>query len=129
MFAAVALASCSSNDAIEEIVENGVAIDFEGLTNKSTRTGEIKDEATLASSAVGGFAVFGEKHKDGLAFSAWGNTNGTVIFNNVNVTGTAKEGSTTDFNWTYTGTKYWDKTATYNFYAIAPRKTSDYSID
>lgn len=120
MFAAVALASCSSNDAIEEIVEDEVAIDFEGLTNKSTRA-EIADEAALAT--AGGFAVFGEKHKTDLEFTAWNNTNGTVIFNNVNVTG-SKSGSATDYTWTYSGTKYWDKTATYNFYAIAPYEAS-----
>jgi len=107
MFAAVALASCSSNDTVENIVEDEVAIDFEGDIQNATRA-EITSVEALQTP---GFAVFGYKFKDGLTWSDWSSTAGNVIFKDVKVSGAS---------WTYTGTKYWDKTASYNFYAVAP---------
>lgn len=130
MSIAAMFAACSSNDVKNDIDEIETPISFDEVLNKATKA-EIKDEAALAG--AGGFAVFGEKHKDGMSFTAWSGTTataGTVIFNNVCIKGTAKEGSTTDYYWSYTDTKYWDKTATYNFYAIAPYEgTPNYSPD
>lgn len=129
MFAAVALASCSSNDTVENIVPAEEEINFEGTTQKSTRA-EIKNEKALG--LAGGFAVYGYKYKDGLAWTNWSSTAGNVIFTNQNVTTTAAaadDETKTDYTWTYSGTKYWDKTAAYKFYAIAPyESTPNYTL-
>lgn len=108
MFAAVALASCSSNDVKSDIEENEVAIDLDLVIDKATKAEQTTDLATIKTT---GFGVYGSKTA--------GSTT-TTLFTNEKVT------YSTD-KWTYTNTKYWDKTATYAFYAIAPYKASGYS--
>ena len=112
MIAAVALlASCSSNDSVKEIKIEESPITFDQSINKTTRA-YIADEAGLAT--AGGFGVYGYKNPGNSA---------QTIFDNTNVT-SSNSGST----WTYSNKRFWDKAATYNFYAIAPYKASGYSI-
>jgi len=108
--AAVALASCASEELVDEIVENEVAINFEGYAENVTRAEQDKELVELKKT---GFGVYGSKTASSTT---------TAIFSNEKVSW-----NSTDSKWTYTNTKYWDKTATYAFYAIAPQKASDYS--
>ena len=105
LFLAVAasFAACTSNDQINDDLQ-GDEIRFDQVLNKTTKA-EITNEAALAS--AGGFAVFGYKSTDGFE------RNETTVFNGDNV-------KLVDGVWKYDNTRYWDKTTTYNFYAIAP---------
>lgn len=107
--AATMFAACTQADFVNPVPETEQEIGFDNHVGKSTRA-EITGEAAL--STAGGFAVWGYKTAtEGLK---WDGTKPiTTIFNGVNVYGT-------DGNWTYDNKKYWDKTSTYNFYAVAP---------
>ena len=104
---AASFAACTQNEEINDAISQQ-EIKFDQVLNKTTKA-EIVDKAALASE--GGFAVFGYKSIDEFV------DNTTTVFDNVNVY---------DDNgaWKYTDKKYWDKTATYNFYAIAPYESS-----
>lgn len=125
MFAAagLVLVGCSNNDVRNEIEENEVEIGFKAISEKVTKA-EIIDEDGLAT--AGGFVVWGYKAKT-LATMDW-TTDLYAVFNKVDITPkVAGEGSyiapsgTTDATaWTYADKKYWDKNATYAFYAVAP---------
>lgn len=109
--AAALVTACSSNDVFKEIEEQETSIGFYPIAGNVTRaaiTG-VDNAARLASLAsAGGFKVYGYKTTDAWAHAA-------TIFNGTNVT-SANSG----VDWTYTGLRFWDKTATYNFYAVAP---------
>ena len=109
--AAALVTACSSNDVFKEIEEQETSIGFYPIAGNVTRaaiTG-ADNAARLASLAsAGGFKVYGYKTTDAWAHAA-------TIFNGTNVT-SANSG----VDWTYTGLRFWDKTATYNFYAVAP---------
>ena len=115
--AAALFAACSSNDTFKNIETQEVPIAFNQVINKTTRAtidGATTAAAKKALADAGGFGVFGYKNP--------GQSQQT-IFNNVNVSST-DDGAT----WAYTPLRFWDKTQTYNFYAIAPYKASGYSI-
>lgn len=105
LFLAVAatFAACTQNDAINDAISEQ-EIKFDQVLNKTTKA-EIVNEAALAS--AGGFAVFG-------GITPLPDSNDKLTFNGVNVKTDGKGG------WTYDNKRYWNKTATYNFYAIAP---------
>lgn len=110
--AAVALfTACAENDTFKDVVEQEIAISFQpyaGNITKAAITG-ADNAARLASLAsAGGFKVYGYKTTD-----SW--TTAATIFNGTVVT-SANSGA----DWSYTGLRFWDKTATYNFYAVAP---------
>ena len=109
--AATIFAACSETDLVNPVYEAQNEIGFENHVGKTTRA-EITDEAALA--AEGGFVVWGWKTP--TANIAWASA--TNIFNGVNVFAQTVSGDATV--WTYTNKKYWDKTSTYNFYAVAP---------
>ena len=100
---AASFAACTQNEEINDAISQQ-EIKFDQVLNKTTKA-EITDKAALAEE--GGFAVYGKKtpHAGGDAY--W-------VFNGTAVT------STDGDSWSYTGTQYWDKVATYNFYAAAP---------
>lgn len=107
--AATIFAACSETDLVNPVYETEQEIGFDNHVGKSTRA-EITNEAALARE--GGFVVWG--YKTATAGLTWDGTKTiTTIFNGVNVYGA-------DGNWTYANKKYWDKTSTYNFYAVAP---------
>lgn len=100
--AAMMFAACSETDLMSEMgeMEKAQEISFESFANKTTRA-EITDTTALHTV---GFKVWGSKTYSGTS---------TTIFDGVNVyySGDA---------WTYANKKYWDETATYDFYAVAP---------
>lgn len=105
---AAMFAACSSNELKEDIKSQEISIGFDGYIQKVSRAEQTTDKATLQTT---GFGVYGSKTASSTT---------TTLFTNEEVT------YSTD-KWTYTHTKYWDKTATYAFYAIAPYKASGYS--
>ena len=118
IIAATALViSCSSNDVKNDIVENEIPIGFTpAFMEKSTRAnaGEMIIDRT---NSINTFNV------DGNTFEVWGwktNTSGTTqVFHNQTVTYNSSN-TTESTKWGYTPLKYWDKTASYMFYAAAP---------
>ena len=127
MLAATAalFAACAETDLVNEIVveETPQAIGFDAFANKTTRA-EITDIDDLKTNE-GGFHVWGYKSTDRWLTSY-------TVFDNIPVSWVAPvradDGSVTKNGyWTYDVPQYWDKTATYEFYAAAP-KSSNYSI-
>ena len=111
--AALIFAACSSsNDNVNEIEELETPIQFSEYLGKSTRA-EIANEQALAK--AGGFKVWGYKNKK-TAETDWSGK--TTVFEGTTVTGT----DVADPVWSYTTTKYWDKTCNYKFYAAGPVK-------
>lgn len=110
---AASFAACTQNEEINDAISQQ-EIKFDQVLNKTTKA-EIVNEAALVNE--GGFAVFGYKSTDAFV------DNKTTVFNNVNVYDASGV-------WKYDDTKYWDRTATYNFYAIAPYETTaTYSLE
>lgn len=111
MAAAAALfAACAETDFVNEaaVVEGNApqAIGFEGFAGKSTRA-EIADITAL----------------QGVGFKVWGYKDGTSLWQNTG-TATSEEVTYANGKWGYTNTRYWDKNATYAFYAVAPASGS-----
>lgn len=107
---AAMFAACSSNELKEDIKSQEISIGFDGYIQKVSRAEQTTDKATLKTT---GFGVYGSKTASSTT---------TTLFTNEKISWDA-----TNTKWTYTNTKYWDKTATYAFYAIAPQKASGYS--
>ena len=102
---AASFAACTQNEEINDAISQQ-EIKFDQVLNKTTKA-EIVDKAALAE---GGFAVFGYKSTDRFA------SNKTTVF----VNGVKVYSVNSGNNWKYDKIRYWDKTATYAFYAIAP---------
>lgn len=112
--AATMFAACTQADFVNPVPETEQEIGFDNHVGKTTRA-EIVDEYALA--AEGGFVVWGWKTP--TSNKAWASA--TPIFEGVNVFASAIAGvAGANTTWTYTNKKYWDKTSTYNFYAVAP---------
>ena len=112
---AASFAACTQNQEINDAISQQ-EIKFDQVLNKTTKA-EITNEAALASE--GGFAVFGYK-----------STADDAVFDRVKVYRESGEGANSV--WKYDVKRYWDKNATYRFYAIAPfapESGSSYSID
>lgn len=106
---AASFAACTQNEEINDAISQQ-EIKFDQVLNKTTKA-EITNEAALA--AEGGFAVFGYK-----------STSADAVFDGVKV-----YSENSGQNWKYDQIRYWDKTATYAFYAIAPfEETPNYSL-
>lgn len=102
--AATMFAACTQADFVNEIPETEQAIGFESYIGKSTRT-VYTDEASLQAAG----------------FKVWGyTTEPQTIFEGAQVTW----GTPTADKWNCNVTKYWSKTATYNFYATAPQSAT-----
>ena len=100
--AATMFAACTQSDFVNEVPEEAPqAIGFESYIGKSTRTEYTNDESL-----------------HGAGFKVWGyTTEPQIIFDGAHVTwGTPDAGK-----WNCSETRYWDKNATYNFYATAPK--------
>lgn len=121
--AAITFAACSENNELKnEAIEGAeeVAISFDQFTQKMTK-GAITSESDLKTP---GFGVFGYKSNDAFATSQ-------TIFNNIKVYSESAAGTAdASIVWKYDNLRFWDKTATYNFYAIAPYEaaTANYEI-
>lgn len=122
--ASLVLASCSNNDVRNEIVEDEIAIGF----NTSAIDNATKANAGEMTAAVDGT---GSMNKNGNTMEVWGwktaNSTNTQIFDNQLVVyddqynnHVMNNGTTTSTYWKYSPLKYWDRTASYKFYAVAP---------
>ena len=103
--AATLFAACAETDVINDINEKESAlqeIGFDAFANKTTRA-EITEEGILKQENYG--------------FKVWGYKGVYTVFDGVSVTWRANE---TPAHWGYDNIQYWDETATYNFYAVAP---------
>ncbi len=132
MLAAVAtlFAACAETDVLVDVSEKESApqaIGFDAFANKTTRA-EITSKDILKNQGYG-FKVWGYKYpstdqniiwndvKDGDVITT--SKNYFTVFDGVDVTWrAATEGVAA--HWGYDNTQYWDETATYNFYAVAP---------
>ncbi len=116
--ATMMLAACAETDLVNEIAveETPQAISFETFANKATRA-EITQTSDLQTTN-GGFHVWGYKNR--------GNEAEYTVFDNIPVSWVAQDEDVAA-HWGYDDPQYWDKTATYKFYAAAP-KSSNYSI-
>lgn len=107
------LAACSTNDEIQAPQQEMSSIDFATYAPTMTRAAENSSSDTK-----------NELSAHHTTFKVWGNkkvgSTSTYVFN-------GQEVSYNDSKWTYDPVRYWDKTASYNFYAVAPAKngTSD----
>lgn len=117
--AATLVVGCANNDIKNDITENRPEIGFAAETYKTTRA-EITSNADLATE--GGFVVWGYKAKNQATMN-WA-TEAYTVFDGVNVyVKSGQDGayiSGTETDWTYASKKYWDKGASYCFYAVAP---------
>lgn len=100
------LAACSTNDEIQAPQQEMSSIDF--ATYAPTMTRAAENSSSEAKNELSAHHT---------TFKVWGNktvgTTSTVVFN-------GQEVSYNDPKWTYDPVRYWDKTASYNFYAVAP---------
>lgn len=116
--AGLVLAGCSNNDVRNEIVEDEIAIGF----NTSAVDNATKANAGEMTAATDGT---GSMNKNGNTMEVWGwKTAGspaanTKIFDNQVVTYNGSSSQQTT-KWEYSPLKYWDRTASYKFYAVAP---------
>lgn len=98
---ALAAAACSNEDIVSV---NREAIGFDNaFINNSVRS--VNDPSFTNTKLFENFAVYGYVTEEGTG----------TLFDGTEVSGSALNGE-----WTYTGTQYWIKDATYNFYAVAP---------
>lgn len=106
--ATMLFAACAETDVLVDVSEKESApqeIGFDAFANKTTRA--IDDESDLQEN--GGFHVWGYKTR--------GNENPYTVFNATEVYWD-EESNPND--WKYDDIQYWDMTADYQFYAVAP---------
>ena len=116
--AATMFTACVQTDVVNDIPEpQQQAISFDAFANKTTRA-EINSTEDLETVNEGQFTVWGWKTQRDAKNTV------TPIFTGQVVNWDATKG------WFYTPLKYWDKMATYEFYAAAPKKGSEnFSMD
>ncbi len=105
------LAACSTNDEIQAPQQEMSSIDF--ATYAPTMTRAAENSSSEAKNELSAHHT---------TFKVWGNktvgATSTYVFN-------GQEVSYNDSKWTYDPVRYWDKTASYNFYAVAPATYGD----
>ena len=106
---ALAAATACSNDELVSVNQEAIGFD-NAFINNSVRS--VNDPSFTNTNLFEDFAVYG--------FVTTNEGTGT-LFNGTEVSGSALNG-----DWTYEGTQYWIKDATYNFYAVAPHSYQGY---
>lgn len=106
---AASFAACTQNEEINDAISQQ-EIKFDQVLNKTTKA-EIVNPSDLANP---GFSVFGKKTPNAGGDAFW------VFGKDTEANGTQVSSSDAGASWSYTGTQYWDKVATYKFYAAAP---------
>lgn len=112
--AAALLVACAGNEEVNQISNQGPAIDFATYYQKATRATENSSENYDwdLSNHHSSFKVWGYK-----------NTTAVAVFNGEQV---RWDTSLDPDAWTYTNNRYWDKVADdYYFYACAPYSATD----
>ena len=106
--AAALFAACSDTDTFKDVDTQESPIAFNQAINKVTRA-YIEDKEDLAGE--GGFVVYGYK-----TLNSW-----TSIAQDIySAQGTNVKSDDDGATWYYDNLRFWDKTGTYNFYAVAP---------
>lgn len=106
---ALAAATACSNSEIVSVNREAIAFD-NAFVNNSTRSVVDPSFTNTADGIFEDFAVYG--------FVSADNQTPAAIFNGTQVVGP---------DWTYDGTQYWIKDATYNFYAVAPKTDGNWT--
>ena len=104
--ATMALTACTSQEVIDESIEQGNVIGFENAVDKSTRADDPSQGMVLSKSNFDNFYVFGYYTKDGMDNTA------VQIFN-------TEEVKLVNGKWQYTNPRYWNPGCTYFFYAYS----------
>lgn len=107
--ATMMFAACAETELVNENAVEGTpqAIGFETFANKATRA---------ENSSAGYTNGVMSQHHDKFAVWAYKNTSDALVFKNTEITSS---------DYSYSPTRYWDKTATkYEFYAAAPKETT-----
>jgi hypothetical protein len=124
IIAATALVvGCASNDTFKDVVDQEIAIGFGG-----TYIGNItKANAGEMTGANSEGVSSGTLCTDGNTMEVWGwkynasaSTQYTQVFDNTVVTYNSSVSDAKSTKWEYSPLKYWDRAASYNFYAVAP---------
>lgn len=97
--AAMAIVACSKEETVHQSAREAIGFDNAFVEN-STRS--VNDPSWSNTNLFSNFAVYGYVEN-------------APLFNNVQVSGSALNGT-----WTYTNTQYWIAGAKYNFAAVAP---------
>ena len=128
--AAAAMVACSQNDVlVDNISESqaetaiGFGTGINNLTRGTTAENSNGADGEALNSYHTTFGVWGYKQV--------GTGDEQAVFNNQTCTWTTTSVSdpfTTTGDWVYSPIRYWDKTATYDFYAYAP-STKEFTID
>lgn len=122
MAATALVVGCASNDTFKDIESQNIAIGFNGAFVGNITKGNAGE---MNGSMTGGTST-GTLCTDGNTMEVWGwkfndNTDPkyTKVFDNTVVT--YDENITTgSTKWKYSPLKYWDRAASYKFYAVAP---------
>lgn len=115
LIASLLLVACDkeSHPITPDEPQEQYAISLSASSDAMTYSRAIVDsEATLQATTLGVFAY--KQLADGTKVS---------VFDNTKVTYDADEG------WTYTGTKYWDRTAHYYFASYSPHQETDINLE
>ena len=115
IIAATALViSCSSNDSFKEIETQDVPIGFgNAYIGKITKANDGEMNVTTIATNGNTMEVWGWK------YNANQNPAYTQVFDNTVVTYNSSSSQTTTY-WEYSPLKFWDRAASYNFYAVSP---------
>lgn len=102
----IALTACTSQEVIDESIQQGNMIGFENAVNNSTRAEDESQSVVLNKNNFDNFYVFGYYTKDGMDNTA------VQIFN-------TEEVKLLGGKWSYTNPRYWNPGCTYYFYAYS----------
>lgn len=123
ILAATALfAACSESDLITAVVQEDIPIGFSNSYVDCITRAEMT--TTTLNTNNNTFMVWGWK-------TASASASATKVFNGTTVTYDSNSSQETT-KWVYSPLKYWDRTASYNFYAASPANTTSstvFSID
>lgn len=118
ILAATALfAACSESDLITAVVQEDIPIGFSNSYVDCITRAEMTDKTLNTNNNT--FMVWGWKTAG---------TTETNVFNGTTVTYTSSSSQGTT-KWVYSPLKYWDRTASYKFYAASPASSTVFSID
>ena len=128
--AATLLVACAQTDNFKDVDTSDVAIGFSdayiGKITRATNAGEMTASNTNGTSSgtlctVGNtMEVWGWKQNKDASYTQVFSQQ-TVTYTSSVVTGSGTPGT----QWSYSPLKFWDRTASYKFYAVAPKYKAD----
>lgn len=111
---AAIVASCSNNDLRNDLLDEQIEIGFNTFTSKQTKAGEAENSSATLKYDLKDYQT---------SFKVWGykevgSTKTPYVFGESDYKGTVVTYTT---KWGYSPARFWDKTATYSFFAAAPQ--------